>query len=276
MAFRYEGTVVRPYDFFGLAATRGEILGTDVITKFGRNGSVGTSFVPISIGGVYQTPTSAVSLEFVANLADALNGAGMHELTVQGLDANWLPQTVVTSAHATDGSNAVAISGTWTRVHRAYVSASGTYGTASAGSHVGDITIRVAGAGATYATIDSTDFPKGQTEIAAFTIPKGYSGYVGNIEITLNKTGSATCDAVFFSRPGADDVVSSYSGMRGQKVYSALQAPFSVPSRYPTGPYIGPCDIGFMAKSSTGTTSVSVDFDIILQKEDEPSAGEFG
>lgn len=28
----------------------------DIVHKFGRNSAVGTSFVPVCIGGVYQTP----------------------------------------------------------------------------------------------------------------------------------------------------------------------------------------------------------------------------
>ena len=47
---------------FYLQATRGQIGGHTVIQKFGRNDSIGTTFSPVTIGGVYQTPQSATQL----------------------------------------------------------------------------------------------------------------------------------------------------------------------------------------------------------------------
>jgi len=141
-----------PFPF--LDYSRGLWTGVKVVKKFGANASIGTGLTPVCSAGVYPTPTSAVSLEFVSSSAsDALNSTGAHEITVVGIAPDWTEQTVSTAAHATDGTTAVAITGTWLRIFRAYVSKSGVYASSSAASHVGTITVRVAGGGATYARL---------------------------------------------------------------------------------------------------------------------------
>ena len=252
-------------DFY-MELAAGNISGQSVEHKFGSNPAVGTSFVPVCQGGVYQTPTSAVSLEFVSdNAADALDDTGMHELTIIGLDANWAEQTVVTAAHATNGTTAVAVSGTWLRVYRAYVSKSGTYATSAAASHVGQITIRVASAGATYAVIEDNDFPRGQTEIGAYTVPLGKTAYISYalVEVDANKTA----DVLFFQRPLANDTSSSYTGT--MRVVFELGGIAGGVDYYqpkaPLGPFVGPCDLGFLAKVTATTGEVDVDFEIILR-----------
>lgn len=47
----------------------GRVPGFSVVHKFGRNSSIGSSFEPVTASGVYQTPTSAASLEVVSSSA---------------------------------------------------------------------------------------------------------------------------------------------------------------------------------------------------------------
>jgi len=256
-----------PTDYTGLEMARGRVGNFRVVHKFGRNAAVGTSFVPITDGGIYQTPTTAASLEFVSgDAADALNGAGMRELTVQGLDANWAEQTVITAAHATDGTTAVAIDGTWMRVYRAWVSLSGTYAVpGTSGSHVGAITIRVASAGATWGIIDSTDIAKGQSEIGYYTVPLGEKAYIQSI--VLSPSSVKALDVVLFQRHPANDVTAPYSGtMRASAVFDGLATALPLVPKSPLGPYTGPCDLGFLAKVGSTTGSISVDYEIWLEK----------
>ena len=35
----------------------------------------------------------------------------------------------------------------------------------------------------------------------------------------------------------------------------------------PMGPFVGPCDIGFMGKVSTGTGEIDIDFEILIIDE---------
>jgi len=251
-------------DFY-LDVAQGNIAKHSLIHKFGRNSSVGTSFAPVCDGGVYPTPTTAVSLEFISNdAADALDDTGMHEITIVGLDANWAEQTVVVAAHATNGTTAVAITGTWLRVYRAYVSKSGTYASASSGSHVGQITIRVASGGATYAVISNTDFPRAQTECGAYTVPLGHTAYV--LGAIVNIDSNKTADVLFFQRPFANDVSSSYNGtMRTVfELGSIAGGEEAVEPKSPMGPFVGPCDLGFLGKVSATTGEIDVDFELLL------------
>ena len=95
------------------------------------------------------------------------------------------------------------------RLYRWYVSSSGTYATQSAGSHVGDLTIRASGAGAIWSTIPNTPFPSGQSEVGCYTIPTGYTGYLLTKNIFTDT--SKTADIFFFKRENADDVSAPYS-----------------------------------------------------------------
>lgn len=249
----------------GVSAVRGEG-GFSVVHKFGRNESIGTSLEPISLGGVYQMPAAAVSLEFVSDAAgDALNGAGMHELTVIGLDASWNEQTVTTAAHATDGTTAVAISGTWLRVFRAFVSSSGTYPTAIAESHVGDITIRVASAGATWATISDAPIGRGQSEICAYTVPTGKTAYLSSLVVSADAGQNNAPDIILFQRPNADDVSSSYSGAL-REVWESLKVSGqqTLKPATPLGPFVGPCDLIVAGVVATSTGTAEGDFELLL------------
>lgn len=264
-----DSILVRP-SIAWLDISRGLNSGISVVEKFGYSDNIGTGWTPVAMAEVYQTPSSAVSLEFVSSSSDdALNDTGAHEITVEGLDGNWELQTVSTAAHATNGQTAVNISGTWLRVFRAYVSKSGAYGSATTASHAGAITIRVQGGGATYAEISVlASFGMGQSTIGAYTIPSGYTGHVFIKDITADS--GKTVDAAFFVREFADDVSSSYDGtMRVRSVITGISggAAFSPNSGdVPLGPYVGPADLGFLAKGAS-TPEVAVEFEIFLVQE---------
>jgi len=249
-----------------LEVARGNVAGHSLVHKFGANAALSNSMAPIASAMVYQTPTAAVSLEFVSSsAADALDDVGMQEITVIGLDANWDEQTVVMAAHATDGTTAVAISGTWLRVYRAYVSSSKTYASAAAGSHVGTITIRVASAGATYAEISlSNGFPMGQSLIGAYTVPAGFTAYILTQAFSSDVSGTKTTSFYFFKRPNADDVATPYSGiMRVQNLTVGTQG---IGQFYhdSSEKFLEKTDIGYMGITDAGTFSASVEFEILL------------
>ncbi len=249
-----------------LAISRGTIPGVTFIHKFGENDAVGTSFVPVAQGGVYQMPTAAVSLEFVSSsAADAIDDVGMHEITIEGLDENWEIKNQVVAAHATDGTIAVAIPTTWLRVFRAFVSASGTYASATSSSHVGTITIRVASAGATWAVINlNTALAVGQTEIGLYTVPIGKTAYLTNaiVNVQATKIGSI----LFFQRPNADDVSTPFTGTLRTvfQLGSILGGEETIIPKVPIGPFVGPCDLGFLAHVNASTGEIDVDFELIL------------
>lgn len=244
--------------------------GIESIKKFGRNKAVGTSFVPISIGGIYRTPQSsaATTLRVKAggNANDTAAGTGAREITLIGTDENF---EEVTETLATAGASASSsTTTTFTRLYRCYVSASGTYATSAAGSHSAAITVQNTAGTEDWATIDATDFPKGQSEIAAYTVSAGVTGYVKIRHVSIDS--GKTIDLVFFSRANCDETAAPYTAMRSQSVVTGV-AGGSIEEfgqvDVPFGPYVGPTDIGFMAKTTAGTASVSIEFEIYIVSE---------
>lgn len=261
---------VRP-TFPWLDISRGLASGIESVKKFGRNYAVGTSFAPISIGGVYQTPQSgsATTLRVKAggNANDTAAGSGAREITLEGLDENF---ALVTETLATAGASASsATATTFTRLYSAWVSASGTYATASGGSHSGDIVIENGSGGTDWLTIDSTvGFAVGESEVGAFSVPMGKTAYVSIRQVTAD-TGK-TINFIFFERSNIDETAAPYSAMRAKSVVVGLDGgtlDSYAQTNVPFGPFAGPCDLGFMGKVGTGTAEISVEFEIILVSE---------
>ena len=251
------------HESFGLQLSRGQLRGHSIVHKFGRNDAVGTSFVPVSDGGIYQTPTAAnattLRIKAGGDAADASGGNGAREVTLIGLDANG---NEISEAIATNGISASsATSQSFMRLYRAYVSASGTYATAAAGSHTAAITIENGAGGTDWASIDATGFPKGQTEIAAYSVPAGYDGYVTSYKVSVDS--SKTTDLILFQRANILESAAPYTAMRALRVFSLTAAAAPVNFEYPIK-ITGPADVGWMAKVSATTSAVSVNFEIVL------------
>lgn len=248
---------------FYLDVARGLIPKHFIVHKFGA-GSITTALAPVTQTNAYQTPTAAVALELVSdNVADAQNGVGAREITVTGLDANWDELIQVVSTHATDGTIAVSIPTSLIRVYRWFVSSTGTYASSTAGSHVGNLSVQVSGGGTVWDTIPALPFPAGQSQIGAYTIPTGFTGYlVGKLVYT--DTGK-TADIYFFQRNNADDVSTPFSGaMRIVEREIGIQGGFDHHMILPKNGFVGPCDLGFMGKVTSGTADISVEFEILL------------
>jgi hypothetical protein len=242
--------------------SRGEIAKHSVINKFGA-ANLSTSVTPVTQTGFYRTPTSATALEIVSDdAADGVGGAGALEVTITGLDSSWneVSQTIVMN-----GTTPVAIPTNLFRLYRAFVSLSGTYSSAIASSsHVGEITIRESGVGGdTWSVIANSPVPMGQTQIGVYTVPTGYKAYLLSKSIFVDSTKSV--DLFFFFRDKADDVTTPYTGVR-RLIERELGVTGGFARRFtsPKGPFVGPCDIGFMGEVSTGTAEVSVEFDLLL------------
>lgn len=248
-------------DFYFQVAD-GQISGYSSVNKFGRNDAISATFTPICMGGVYRTPTTATTLRIKAgDASDDVSATGAQVITLQGLDDNWTEvEEDLTCAGTAASSNT---SNSFYRLFRAYVSRSGTYGAQGAGSHAADIVIENSAGTEDWLTIDATDFPRGQSEVGAYTVPAGKKGYVKLTEanVDANKNGSI----ILYQRPNADDLSANYSGaIRIVSEFSGLTGRAVTNKSTPFGPFVGPCDIGFMAKLAA-LGAVNVDFEIILK-----------
>jgi len=242
-------------------AAKGNIEGASIIQKFGHSDSIGTTLAVVSEGNIYQTPTTATALEIVSSDAnDTDGGSGAQTVTVYGLGADWKEQSETVTMN---GTTAVALTKSYTRIFRAYVTTSGTYATATAGSHAGEITIRTSGAGASWALIKVNGLALGQTEIGVYTIPKGKTGYL--VSLHAHVETNKQVDIYGFIRDNADDVVSPYSGaLRVFYQAHGVTEDEDLSPRSALGGFVGPCDIGFMAEVTTGTAGVGIEFELVL------------
>lgn len=249
---------------FGFNISDNDFGNYSVVHKFGANLAVSTSYVPVTIGGVYQTPqpASATQLRVKAggNAADTAGGNGAREITLQGLNASG---ELIEEAIATAGASASGnTTNSFMRLFRAYVSASGTYATQSAGSHSDAITIENSGGGTDWLTIDATGFPKGQSEVGAYSVPLGKRAFVPSIIISVDST--KTADVLFFQRQNILEAAAPYSAMRVVLQLGGVSGEETFYPKSPLGPFPPLTDIGFLAKVASTTAEVDVDFEIIL------------
>tara|TARA_S200002703_G_scaffold159912_1_gene175460 strand:- start:25764 stop:27068 length:1305 start_codon:yes stop_codon:yes gene_type:complete len=235
-----------------------------IVHKFGASIAIGTSYAPLTTSKVYQVPqvSGAVALRVKAgNTNDTAAGSGAREVTLEGVDETG---TYTTEALATAGTSASALtSTTWLRLYRIYVSASGTYASASAGSHAAAIVIETSG-GVEWGSIDATGFPKGQSQIGAYTVPLGFTGYLREYHLTVTTSGTKTVDFIMFQRQNFLETAAPYSGMRAiHELYGmsgAVDFEYKIPYQLPAL-----TDFGFMCKGAS-TPDVTCEFLIELVK----------
>ena len=261
-------STVNPHEFnweldLGWALTDQKFGGFEVVHKFGY-ADVGTSFVPVTRGGVYNTPQvgSVTTLRVKAggDANDTAAGSGAREVTLEGIDATGVR---ISEAVATAGASASsATSASFLRLFRAYVSASGTYATASSGSHSADIVIENGAGGTDWATIASTGFSRSQTEIGVYTVPLGYTGFINKYHITVDS--AKTADILLFQRRDILQTSAPYSAMRLVSELVGVKEQTTFQDRTPLGPFPALTDIGFMGKVASGNAGVSAEFEIIL------------
>lgn len=265
------GTVAEPYisipaDFY-LEVRKGNVPKHSIVQKFGAISGVTTTLTPVTTSGAYPTPTSPVSLEIVSDSAnDTSGGSGAIQVTIEGISNTNGVWTEEVQTVTMNGTTAVAVPNQMLRVYRMYVSASGSYATATTPSHNSVITLRVSGGGATWQILNSAgSFGLAQSEIACYTIPKGYTGYFLSKNVSVED--AKTANVFLFTRDNADDVTTPFSPMRVKELERNLS---NETARKPHAPLLkinGVADVGFMAQSTSTTTSLSIEFEILLVED---------
>lgn len=259
------GAVTRPIisQAYWAEVVKGNVPGSTVVHKFGTNPAIGTSFVPISIGGIYRTPqvAGATTLRIKAGDAnDAAGGSGARLIELQGLDETG---ALVTEQVPTAGAAAGAPSTTtFIRLFRAFIAESGTYATQSAGSHAADIVIENGAGTEDWLTIAVAGFPRAQSQVGVYSVPLGKTAYLNSFFFSIDS--SKLADVVLFKREGILETVAPYSAMRMQQEFNGLIRPFDFVPKIPAGPFPELTDVGFMAKVSLTTGAISVDFELLL------------
>jgi hypothetical protein len=246
----------------GLDISRGNVQGVRVIHCFGRNTAIKSTYEPITRSGFYRTAqvsgATALRIKAGGNANDTANGSGARAITLTGINAagELISETIATAGASASQRTVQA----FIRLLDAFVSASGTYATQSAASHIGNITIENATGGSDWALISDGSFPRGDSEIGVYTTPKGRSAYINNFKVSSDK--DRKINLLFFKRSNILQTAPPYSGMilieELPEISGTVAINYDPPLAFPEL-----TDFGFLASVGTGTIDVSVSFDVI-------------
>ena len=238
-------------DQFGLNVSRGKVRGAFHVIKFGENldidGSVETVW---DGGGLYTYLSSAGVLTVTSSDADdAAAGDGARTVTIEGLDANYNH----VSETLTVGGSAGSVE--FLRVFRAFVASSG-----SSGGNEG--TISISSGATTLAQIRTVGSPTvsglGQTFMALYTVPAGYTGYIYQWYLSTAKSDGD----VFLVKRGQND----NGAWRSQDVVHTNQNSIERNYKFPLK-IEEKSDIEVRALSLTNNMKCAATFCILLVKE---------
>jgi len=183
---------------FGLQVARGQIPYHKSNFKFGFNADVDDALETVwSKGGLYAYLSSATALYISSSSTnDTVAGTGARTVKVSGLDSDYDEVSVTVNMN---GQSGVSL-GTFTRVNRIEVLTAGSGGANAGNLHVGSEASPTVGIPATtYAYVTAGD---NQTLMALWTVPRNYTAYVTQTDITVATTqNNKYCTVSLVSRP---------------------------------------------------------------------------
>jgi hypothetical protein len=246
----------RLFEHTDLAIARGFTKGHKALYKFGYNPDVnGEEETVWAQGGNFPYPTSAVTM-FVSSTSvnDTNGGTGANSILIQGLDENYdeIEETVLLN-----GQTQVATQNSYLRVYRAFVTLAGTGGTAGGIIYIGS-------SGATGGVPNTTVYANlsfgNQTQIAAYTVPAGYTLYLDDINFTAALSqASKLVTCVFVSRDFGSNVFRS-------RFINVLQSNQLITKfEYPQ-PFYEKTDLECRVSSNTTNNAVAASFQGVLIK----------
>ncbi len=182
---------------FELQIARGQIAFHKSVFKFGFNPDIDNSLETIwAQGGLYSYLSSATTLYISSSsTADDAAGTGARTATVSGLDANYDEVSVTVDL---DGQNGVQLgsASNWIRVFRVTVDTAGSGGQNAGVIYVGDEASPSSGVPSNkYATVAVGD---NQTLMALWTVPRGYTAYLLQTDVTTATTQNNKYATVHF------------------------------------------------------------------------------
>lgn len=231
----------------------------DMVDKFGRNGEINTGSAPEDVwegGGLYTgQPDHAAAAQPLAvasdDPADIDAGVGARTVRLYGLDENWAQQSEDVTLN---GTAPVVTDGSWRRMFRVEVLTAGT-----SGGNVGTVTVSYVKTGVVFAVVAPG---KNQTQVAAYTVPAGFSGEVINFSAQMARASGADGSAEITVRRRREGGV--YNTIRN---YELTQASTTPPRGNPIP--LDPLDdllVRVESVSDSGTI-VTAEFDVILTEQ---------
>ena len=236
---------------FYLAVQQGKVPGYSMVNKFGYNPSIGSlAFETIwETGNNYPWQSSAVTVDVVSDdTNDDVAGTGARTLRIQGLDGSYnLAEETVDM----DGTTTVTTTQTFLRVFRMSVETAG-----SSGNNEGTITVTYTGGSDVAATISAGN---GQTLMALYTIPAGYTGYLLSMNISSGKDQEMNFKFIQRDNSVANAAFQTeqFLDVRGGQTTVIFNAINVIPEK---------SDIYVSGKGSS-TSSASASFDLLLVQD---------
>jgi len=249
-----------------LDASRGLNANISVFRKLGRNEAVGTTFEDLSADGGnhagFLEAASAIRIASGGNAADDTAGTGARTVIIEGLDANFQPQTDTLVTAGTSAS--AATTNTYLRVNRATVDVAGVYasGSGTRGNNTGSMTIETTG-GVELSTIPAI---LGRDTGIHYTVPANANAYVFSLSFQVD--ASKAIEFVAFTRHDSDDVTTPYPASHvlatAINVQGSLLLVFDPPAKLE-----GKSDFWVEVKASSGQSNgASAVLSLILVEND--------
>lgn len=240
------------YEHDPLAVSKGESNDYSTVYKFGINLDVNGDEETIwSQGGNYPWPTSSFTAYIVSDDAnDANGGTGANIVRVEGLDVNYNVQSVLVNLN---GTTPVAITGTWIRINRAFVTLAG-----SAGTSAGTINVQNNDGSVVYANLGTGN----QTQMAVYTVPANHTFYLDDITFSTSLTQSNKFATVSFDqRDFGTNVFRKrfISPMQSSQLIAKFEYPFKLEEK---------TDMECRAFTDTVNNTISATFQGVLIKND--------
>ena len=169
--------------------------------KFGFNSDVDDSLETVwAQGGLYSYLASASVLKVSSSsTADTSAGTGARTVELSGLDTNYdeISETVTLN-----GQTAVNTTNEFLRINRMVIKSAGSGGQNAGVIYAGTGTVTTGVPANKYATIAIGD---NQTVMALWTVPRGYTAYLLQTDITVATTqNNKYCTVHLVSRPNGE------------------------------------------------------------------------
>jgi len=167
---------------FELQVSRGQVAFHDTQFKFGFNLDIDDSLETIwAEGGLYSYLSAASVLKISSSSTDdASTGTGARTITISGLDANY---DEISESVTLNGQTAVNTTQSFLRVFRMIVDTAGSGGQNAGVIYAGTGTVSSGVPANKYGTIAVGD---NQTLMCFWTVPRGYTAYLYQIDISMN------------------------------------------------------------------------------------------
>ena len=254
----FGGWPKRLYEHTDLAISRGHSIGYRTLYKFGYNPDVDTQEETVwGNAGNYIWLDSAVNM-FVSSTSvnDSGTGTGARTILIQGLDENYneIEETITLN-----GQTQVTTQLSYLRIYRSFVTLAGSNQGTSGVIYMGS-------SGSTGGVPNSSVYASisigNQTQIAAYTVPAGYTLYVDEINFTAAVSQS---NKLVHCKFNSRDYESNVFRTRFVQVIQSNQLIQSF--KYPQG-FAEKTDLECRVSTDTSNTAIGASFQGVLIKND--------